>query len=311
MAKRFNEETTVLSQLDEKFDAKNLVFSDPISNEIMNGTQKIKNYRIYIGTKNPDGTTGNLMVATHKLFSFGASENKNDQGKLSGYTLPISLWNSSEPDNVKQPKQLWLEKFKEVCNQVAEHLVRKDVKKKINKIDLEKGDLRKLGNIYYKKDKETQDFLMDEGPTLYLKVKFFAANEKTKRPAKVNTMFFHERTGEPMNIAELMGKRMNVRCVVDIESVYIGSKISIQCKLHEVEVEPVEQSQRRFLSHKASMLSGISTSNSHNPMAKSRSPSVGNPEEKEEEEEDVSIEPPKTVSPIVVKKSKKKKTVVE
>jgi len=300
MAKRFSQDTTMLSTFDEKFDSKNLVFSDPIMNEIVQGNQKIKNYRIYIGTKNPDSTTGNLMVATEELFSFGVSENKNDKGDLTGYTMPVSLWNKTEPEAVVAPKKLWLTKFQDVCDAVADHLVKKDVKRKIGKTDLEKSDLRKLGGIYWRKDKETQELLKDDGPTIYLKIKYFAANAKTKRAAKVITIFVNKKTDETIPILELMGKRMNVTSVIDIESVYIGAKITLQIKVHEAIIDPVDQQQKRFLTKRASMLSGVSTSSAVNPMMNNKSPQPTETNEEEDEEEDVSVKqpsPPQQASP--------------
>ena len=74
------------------FDVSNMIFSEPVTGSIPDSTPKIEFRRINIMTKNPDGTVGDLVLGTERLFSFGVSENKSQEtGKVSGWTMPLCL----------------------------------------------------------------------------------------------------------------------------------------------------------------------------------------------------------------------------
>ena len=80
------------------YDTKRMVFSEPISGTIPDSKPKIEFKRINISTKNEDGSTGELILPTTRLFSFGVSENTSQEtGKVNGYTFPLCLWNKDCP----------------------------------------------------------------------------------------------------------------------------------------------------------------------------------------------------------------------
>jgi hypothetical protein len=65
-----NERSNQLSSASE-YDVKRMVFSDPIKGSIPNTTISYK--RINISTLNKDGSIGDLILPTERLFSFGVS----------------------------------------------------------------------------------------------------------------------------------------------------------------------------------------------------------------------------------------------
>ena len=70
-----------------------MIFSDPIKGSIAGTSPEIKFQRIYINSKNEDGSVGELLIPTHKCFSFGVSENTDpNTGEVTGYVFPLCLY---------------------------------------------------------------------------------------------------------------------------------------------------------------------------------------------------------------------------
>ena len=79
-----------LSKL-ENLSKENIVFHEPKDFQIRN--TNIKYRRINIETKLPNGKLSPLVIETPFLFSFGVSEQKNQEtNRLNGYTIPVCLW---------------------------------------------------------------------------------------------------------------------------------------------------------------------------------------------------------------------------
>jgi hypothetical protein len=71
------------------YDVNNIIFSEPVKSTI-DGKPPINFQRVMISTLNPDGTSGELVIPTELLFSFGPSVNMNkDTGKANGYVMPL------------------------------------------------------------------------------------------------------------------------------------------------------------------------------------------------------------------------------
>ena len=71
---------------------KRMIFSEPVLGEIPDSKPKIEFKRINIFTRNEDGTEGELIIPTERLYSFGISENTSQEtGKITGYTFPLCL----------------------------------------------------------------------------------------------------------------------------------------------------------------------------------------------------------------------------
>ena len=55
------------------YDVNNMVFSTPVEQKIPDS--KVTSKRIYLSTKNADGTVGELCMATDEIYSFGVNIN--------------------------------------------------------------------------------------------------------------------------------------------------------------------------------------------------------------------------------------------
>ena len=243
------------------YDTSRMIFSAPIAGNIPDSKPKIEFKRINILTKNEDGTVGELVLPTTRLFSFGVSENTSQEtGKVNGYTFPLCLWNKDGPTD---EEQTWTDTFSEIVSKCIEHLI--DVKDDIDMYDLTEADLKKakggLDPLYWKKEKHTNAqgktvlrVVPGTGPTLYTKLIF------SKKSNKFLSMFF-DTNNEPLNALDLMGKYCFTNAAVKIESIFIGSKISLQVKLYEAVIEPTNtgmkplisrpRAQSKVLEHKA------------------------------------------------------------
>jgi hypothetical protein len=118
--------------------------------------------------------------------------------------------------------------------------------------ELSKADLTKskggLNPLYWKKEKHTNEqgktvmrVVPGSGPTLYTKLIFSKKNDKFLSQ-------FFDINDEPLNALDLMGKYCYTNAAIKIESIFIGSRISLQVKLYEAVVEPTSSGMRRLLS---------------------------------------------------------------
>ena len=230
------------------YDTERMVFSEAISGTIPDSKPKIEFKRINISTKNEDGTVGELILPTSRLFSFGVSENMSQEtGKVNGYTFPLCLWNRESPT---EEEKAWTDLFDKIVDRCVDHLV--DNREEIEMFELSKADLTKskggLNPLYWKKEKHTNEqgktvmrVVPGSGPTLYTKLIFSKKNDKFLSQ-------FFDINDEPLNALDLMGKYCYTNAAIKIESIFIGSRISLQVKLYEAVVEPTSSGMRRLLS---------------------------------------------------------------
>lgn len=229
------------------YDTKRIVFSEPISGSIPDSKPKIEFKRINISTRNEDGSTGELILPTTRLFSFGVSENTSQEtGKVSGYTFPLCLWSKDGPS--EEEKQ-WTDLFDNIVEKCVDHLV--ENREEIEMFELSRADLTKskggLNPLYWKKEKHTNEngktvmrVVPGSGPTLYTKLIFSKKNDKFLSQ-------FFDINDEPIDALDLMGKYCYTNAAIKIESIFIGSRISLQVKLYEAVVEPTSTGMRRLL----------------------------------------------------------------
>ena len=95
------------------------------------------------------------------------------------------------------------------------------------------------------------------GPTLYSKLIF------SKKTDKFVSKFFDQQDN-PLDPYDLIGKYCYTHAAVKIESIFIGSKISLQVKLYEAVVEPIQTGTKRLLSRPAA--NAMLSPSSINPM---------------------------------------------
>lgn len=303
------------------YSTRNMIFSKPI--EERKGA--IKNYRMPIKTKYPDGTEGDLILPTEECFSFGLSENKdfNNPDAISGFVLPIDLWGR---EGASDAQKEWYDTFVAITDRCKKHVY--SVRNELGKHDLEPNDseLKKLNPAYIKKDKETGKVVENVGPRLYVKlisknlnnqkngqkkVEEEPVDDKNKyKNLKIFTKFF-DSEDNLIDPFQLMGQRCNVRAAIKIESIFVGSKISLQLKLVEACVELLESSSNRLLSRKNVIDSKVKQS-LVNPLVDDNDEETGSLGG-DDEPKQVEDEPPKKKNDDVpiVKKKKEEKVIVE
>lgn len=248
--------TTQLQSVSD-YDANNMTFSKLQIGKV--GDTGISYKRINIGTKNKDGSEGELVFATEELFSFGVSENVDKAtGKLNGYTVPLCLLSK---DNPTKREQDFVSTFDKVVEKCKDYLLNN--KKELKMVDLERSDLRKLNPIYIKKNADGE-VVEGTSPTLYAKLIVSKKNGQNK----ILTEFFDSATGEGYNPLDLIGKYCYVRAVIKVESLFLGSFKTLQVKIYEAEVRLINNGVKRLLSRPEgrSKVSDLSSSNVSNPL---------------------------------------------
>ena len=221
------------------FNVSRMVFTEPQTGSIPNTVPAITFKRININVRNDDGSIGEFLIATERLFSFGVSENLDPSSqKVNGYVMPIVLWNR---DNPSSEEKAFTDTFDAIIEKVKDHLLTESVKEQIDtRGDLERSDLKKLNPLHIKKVLGKP--VPGASPTLYAKLLV------SKKLDKITSMFYDHQSGEDINPLDLINKQCHVRAVIKIESIFIGNKISFQVKLHEAEVEPKQLGMRKYLS---------------------------------------------------------------
>ena len=237
-----NANTQIIDPAAGSYDTNNLVFFDPASGSIPGGGPTISFQRINIGTKNPDGTVGDLILQTSRLFSFGVSENTDpSSGNVNGWTMPLCLWNRDGPTDTEKA---WTDTFNEIVEKCIDHVL--EHKEEIDKYELERSDLKKFNPLYWKKEKKTVNgkpqlvVVEGSGPTLYSKLIYSKKNEKF-------VTRFYDENDELIPPLDLIGKYCYTTAAVKIESIFIGNKISLQVKLYEADVEPQQSGMKRLI----------------------------------------------------------------
>jgi hypothetical protein len=292
-------ENTVLTSADG-YDCSQMIFSEPSSGTIPDSKPKIEYKRINISTRNKDGSVGELIIPTERLFSFGVSENTSQEtGKVNGYTFPICLWGRDNPTN---EEKTWTDTFNKIVNKCVDHLV--DKKEEIDRFELTKADLTKtkggLNPLYWKREKHTNNkgktvlrIVPGTGPTLYTKLIY------SKKHDKFLSQFFSTED-ETINALDLMGKYCYTKAAIKIESIFIGSRISLQIKLYEAVVEPTMSGMKRLLSRPKAQSKVIEFNNSGNN-------NLNNIDEDSEDSDGSLIDSEEDVKPVkkVIRKVKK------
>jgi len=218
------------------YNVEDMIFSKVQIQKI--GDTGMTSKRINISTRNEDGTEGELVFETTKLFSFGVSENLDQKTKeVTGYTFPLCL---HAKDGPSEDETAFTETFEQIVDRCKDYLInnKKDIKLK----DLERSDLRRLNPIYYKKN-EDGEIAEGSSPTLYAKL----IVSKKNNQQKIITEFFDGFTGNPIKALDLIGKYCYTKAVIKVESIFLGSKISLQIKLYEAEVNLINSGVKKLL----------------------------------------------------------------
>ena len=217
------------------YNVNNMVFSKPEVGNIPGSAMNFQ--RIRISTKNQDGTMGDLVIPTETIFSFGVQENTDmASGAVNGYTMPLCLWNKDGPTD---EEKAFSDKFDEIVEHIKEYVI--DHRDDIEKYDLEMTDLKKFNPLYWKREKGK--IVEGRGPTLYAKLLV-----SKKDGNRIMTTFIDSDTGEEIeDPMDLLKKYCYVNAAIKFESIFIGTKVSLQVKLYEASVKMLSTGPKRLL----------------------------------------------------------------
>lgn len=218
------------------YNVENMVFSTPVDQKIDN---KLLAKRVFISTKNPDGTIGELCMTSKDFrYCFGLNVNVDDKNKdiVTGYTMPICVTNK---DGETQDDRDYIDTFNRIIEKCKDHII--SIKDDLEQYSLERSDLKKICNcLYYKRDPKNKAKIMEGvGPTLYVKLML--------KKGKIISTFFNSQTGEEINPLELIDKHCHTKAVIKFESIFIGNKISLQIKLYDCEIKFVNSGLKKLL----------------------------------------------------------------
>ena len=237
------------------FDVSNMLFAEAKETEFKppSGGAAMKNFRITIGTKNADKTSGELVFALDESYCFGISTNTGkkddtagaapqaDVGETFGHSLALCLTNKENPT----PGQLgFVKTLERIIEHSKKHLVA--VRRTIREFDLELSELKPMNKlIYRKRDKETGEVVDKYGPMIYPKL-----IETRKDGGKIYTEFYDmdDEYQKLLDPRSLIGTSCYVRPAIKVEGIWIGSgKHALQLKLYECGIRLPSRSSRSLL----------------------------------------------------------------
>lgn len=216
------------------YNTNKMIFSKPVSGNIKDTTINFR--RINISTKYDDGTVGDLIIPTERLFSFGVCENLDaSTKKINGYVFPLCLHGK---DGASEKEKNFVQTFNNIVEKCKNHLL--DNKKELKLHDLDASDFKKFNPLYYTRVDGV--IVEDKGPTLYAKLIVSKKNGQDK----IISDFF-DTNGNQLNALDILKKYCHANAAIKIESIFLGNKISLQVKLYEAQVELAEMGMRRLL----------------------------------------------------------------
>jgi hypothetical protein len=295
----------------EIFDPDTMVFGEAQANTITLGDgKKITFYRIPVGVRNPDGTVGDLVFPTDRLFSYGVQPNQNDRGIVDGYSVPLCLWSK---DGATTSQKGWITGFSGAIACAKAHVV--TVKDDIERYDLEVRDLKNFDPIYRKKEKGV--IVEGKSPTLYPKLLCSKSNRKEEGPEaapRILTPFYDEDTDNDIDPKTLINKFCHMTSAVKLESIFCGSKISPQVKMYEATARMASTRSKRLLPKPKARkkVETVDSSNMLSALGHDNSEEDSNDSEDDDgslDEEEEETPPPKPKKKVVKKRVVKKRVV--
>ena len=261
-------------------------------------------FRITIGVQYPNGAVGPLIFSTDRVYSFGVQENKSMDKpvRTTGYSIPLCLWNKEGPTEYQKQ---FIDAIQNVSDHIKKYMLKPEVKKSVKKYDLVDSDLRKFSPLWYKK--EDGEVVQGRGPMLYPKL---MCNKELQIYTDVA-----DQTGVNVDPLTLLNQKCTVRACVKIESIFIGSKISLQVKVVEMEVDQQGNQRQRLICKQAPESVVIERSDVINPLNGDDDDDlqVSDEEESSDSEEDAEpsqhSEPSEPVKPVVETSPAKKAPV--
>ena len=272
-------------------------------------------YRLILSIRNPDNSVGDIIIDLDRSYSFGVSESRDlANNNLNGYTLSVSMHDREGATE----KQLRSVHFINILSDIVkDYLLTEEGKSSVENWELEAAHLKKLNPLYFKKDKGK----VVEGsiPTFYPKLMYYKASKDKngkEREARIGTKFYLEEevdeNGDSLEVNPLdfLSVRCHVTPAIKFENVYVGSKISMQCKVYEANVKAADSGPKRLLKVGPSVRHESSSAfetPKKSAQVVSKVEAVEDDLQLPEDEEETVQEPPKEEPKKVVKKVVKKK----
>jgi Protein of unknown function (DUF2738) len=231
------------------FDLKRLHFDVPNEMEIQQGNKTIKYYNINIGSQNKSGVGELIVDIPFFAHSFGVEEFQNEQGKATNHSVSLSIVDMANPT---EEQTSFVDSFGKLIEKIKDHLL--TVKKEIKKPTLDRAELKKFNPMYQSLDDDgnPKNSAWYFAPKL-LERKVYNKEDPTDVKINIESKFYlddqFDENGEPVEISplEFLGKKhFKFRGAVKIEKIYIGSKISLQCKIYDGVVRQVSNERKRL-----------------------------------------------------------------
>ena len=205
------------------------------------GKPSIRTFRVPIRTRNSDDSIGNLVFAPEQLFTFGVSENRDEnKNSVVGFSLPLTLYNKDGPTD-NQIK--FVDTIKDIVEACKQHLLKDDIRKSVLKPQLKYDSLEKLDKILYVKlDEKTGLPMEGRGPSMYPKL----YTRKDEDGMSITTEFF-DKNGRSLDPLGLIGKYGYTTPAIVIDSIFLGAVISIQVRVMEAQVDLISSTTKRLL----------------------------------------------------------------
>lgn len=313
----------------------NLIFADPEAGSVPGAEPPINFMRVNLLTQNhkftPEGaietdaegnplnddSIGDLTFGFDRYFSFGVSETTSPEtNAVTGHSMSLAMFSR---EGATEREIRTVKKIEDIVQKAKEHLL--VIRKELKKPKMEMSDLKNMDKILYWKLDEDGERVSGQGPTFSPKLIEYKARKDYKtgkeKPYQMCTIFYLEdevnENGDAVEVSPLDflstktdKKYCYARTAVKFESIFFGAKtISIQCKITEADIAPVQMGPQRMLHgrHKVNVFNKVSmnASSGVNPLLMSSS---FEEEQKTEPTEESIVEKPK-------KKIVKKKVELE
>jgi hypothetical protein len=226
--------------------------------ETQQGNKSIKYYKVNVGAKNKGGIGEFVFNIPHYCHSFGVDEFQNEQGKATSHSVGLSLLDKNVSEEEQKEQMAMISAFGAFVDKVKEHLF--TIKKEIKKPTLDKSDLKTFNPMHQALDEDGNP----KGTAWYfspklIERKIYNKEDPTDIQTKIETTFYldgqEDEKGNPLEISplEFLGKKhFKFRGAIKIESVYVGSKITLQCKVYDGMVRHVSNERKRLTTSSSS-----------------------------------------------------------
>jgi hypothetical protein len=242
----------------ESYDVNDMIFSKPVTTQVPDS--KLTYKRVNISTKNKDGTQGELCIPTEELYSYGINTNVDAKGDIIGYTMPLCVYSKGGP-TIKE--KAFVDTFNKIIEKVKDHIMEHKDDLELYSLE-ERSELKKICNaLYYKRDPKNKSKIMEDvSPTLYAKI------IQNKKKNEIASTFFDLDNGNLVKPLDLLEKHCHARAVIKFESIFIGTKISLQVKLYECGIKLIDFGRKALLPRPSNSSSSLKVENSNSaPLA--------------------------------------------